>query len=323
MQELTLLIPAYNEAESIRPLIKRLDQVNQTIDYYHFNYLFINDGSSDDTLDILQKEAKNHQSVSYIDLSRNFGKETAMLAGLDYADGDAVIILDADLQHPPEMITEMIKYWEEGYEDVYAVRERSEDQNIIRNKISELYYKILQQMTAEKVYPNVGDFRLLDRKCVLALRELRESERYMKGMFGWIGFRKKEIAYQEEERVAGESKWRFSDLFKLAVDGITSYSTVPLKIWSYIGIIISFLSFLFLLSEITKTIIYGSSPSGYTTLLAAIIFLGGIQLISLGVIGEYLGRVFIETKRRPAYFVREKKIKDKGIKKDEDSDKIS
>ncbi len=315
MKEITLIIPAYNEVESLKYLIERLDKVTLVIPKYKFNYLFINDGSTDDTLSLLKEISKYHSLVSYVDLSRNFGKETAMLAGLDYADGDAVIILDADLQHPPEIIHEMIKHWEDGFEDVYAVRERSKYNNKIRNFLSETYYKILQSMTREKIYVNVGDFRLLDQKCVLALRELRETERYMKGMYGWIGFRKKEIHYREEDRVAGETKWKISDLFQLAIDGITSYSTVPLKIWSYIGVFISLISFIFLLFEIVKTIIYGSSPSGYPTLLAAVIFLGGIQLISLGVIGEYLGRVFTETKGRPPYFIREK-----NIQKQRDSD---
>lgn len=308
MKEITLLIPAYNESESLQHLIARLDKVTADIPKYRFNYLFINDGSTDNTLSLLKEISGNHPLVSYLDLSRNFGKETAMLAGLDYAEGDAVIILDADLQHPPEIINEMIKHWEDGFEDVYAIRERSKDNNKIRNFISEAYYKALQKMTREKIYMNVGDFRLLDQKCVLALRELRETERYMKGMYGWIGFRKKEIHYREEDRIAGETKWKTSDLFKLAIDGITSYSTVPLKIWSYIGLLISLISFIFLFFEIVKTIIYGTSPSGYPTLLAAVIFLGGIQLISLGVIGEYLGRVFIETKGRPPYFIREKNI---------------
>lgn len=307
-KSITLIIPAYNEAESLEQLIQRLDEVTTDIIHYDFTYLFINDGSSDSTLNILQEKARNHAKISYLDFSRNFGKETAMLAGLDYAEGDAVIILDADLQHPPELIKEMIYFWEEGYEDVYAVRERAKDSNRLRNFVSEKYYKIVQKMTSEKVYANVGDFRLLDRKCVLALRELRENERYMKGMYGWIGFRKKEITYKEADRTTGESKWQISDLIKLAIDGITSYSTIPLKIWSYIGFVISFISFLFLIFEVLKTLFYGSSVAGYPTLLAAIIFLGGIQLISLGVIGEYLSRVFIETKGRPTYLIREKSI---------------
>lgn len=309
MKKITLLIPSYNESASLKLLLERLDRVTSSLDKYTFEYLFINDGSTDNTLSILKEEAKNHPLISYLDLSRNFGKETAMLAGLDYARGDAVVILDADLQHPPEVIEEMITYWEMGFEDVYAVRERQWKKNKLINFLSESYYKCIQKITREKVYPNVGDFRLLDRKCVLALRELRENERYMKGMFGWIGFRKKEIHFKEEERLMGESKWRFLDLLKLAINGVTSYSTAPLKIWSYIGVSISFFSFIYLVYEIIKTIIYGNDVAGYPTLLASILFLGGIQLISLGVIGEYLSRVFVETKGRPPYFIREKNIK--------------
>lgn len=309
MKKITLLIPSYNESASIELLLERLDRVTSSLNKYTFEYLFINDGSTDNTLAILKEEAKNHPLISYLDLSRNFGKETAMLAGLDYARGDAVVILDADLQHPPEVIEEMITYWEMGFEDVYAVRERQWKKNKLINFLSESYYKCIQKITREKVYPNVGDFRLLDRKCVLALRELRENERYMKGMFGWIGFRKKEIHFKEEERLMGESKWRFLDLLKLAINGVTSYSTAPLKIWSYIGVSISFFSFIYLVYEIIKTIIYGNDVAGYPTLLASILFLGGIQLISLGVIGEYLSRVFVETKGRPPYFIREKNIK--------------
>ncbi|WP_027108242.1 glycosyltransferase family 2 protein [Lacticigenium naphthae] len=311
MKGITIIIPAYNEAESLDKLVDRLDEVTHNISGYMFTYLFINDGSTDNTLELLQEKAENHPRVSYLDLSRNFGKETAMLAGLDYASDEAVIILDADLQHPPEIIEEMIKYWEQGYEDVYAVREKKEDEDGVKNFFSKTYYKFVQKITSEQVYPSAGDFRLLDRKCVMALRELRENERYMKGMYGWIGFHKKEISYKEEPRFAGETKFDFSELFKLAINGITSYSTVPLRMWSYIGFFTSLISFLFLAYEIGKTILFGSNSAGYPTLLAAILFLGGIQLISLGVMGEYLGRVFIETKGRPAYFIREKHIKTK------------
>src|SRR5699024_6033428 len=231
--------------------------------------------------------------------------ETAMLAGFDHADGDAVIVIDADLQQPPETIAEMIYWWERGYEDVYAIRIKRDGEKQWKKWTSRLYYNLVQKITREKVYAAAGDFRLLDRKCVRALRELRENERYTKGMYGWIGFKKKEIEYTADERAAGETKWKAGDLFKLALDGITSYSTAPLKIWSYAGFFISFIAFLYLAYEIIKTLIHGTNVAGYPTLLASILFLGGIQLISLGVIGEYLGRVFIETKGRPPYFIRE------------------
>ena len=305
MKQIDLIIPVYNEEEVLPYFMKQIIQTVDQLPNYHFKFLFINDGSTDQSLRLLRSFSEKDERVSYIDLSRNFGKETAMLAGFDHAEGDAVIVIDADLQQPPETIREMLSWWEKGYEDVYAVRTRREGEKEWKKWTSKLYYHMVQKMTNEKVYPSAGDFRLLDKKCIHALRELRESERYTKGMYGWIGFKKKEIEYIAEERMAGETKWNLGSLFKLAVDGITSYSTVPLKIWSYVGFSISLVSFLYLAYEIVKTLLFGTNVAGYPTLLAAILFLGGIQLISLGVIGEYLGRVFIETKGRPPYFIRE------------------
>lgn len=305
MKKITILIPAYNEEEVLPQLMERLNKVTRSIPQYAFEYLFINDGSSDQTLEILKKQKIQDSRIRYMDLSRNFGKETAMLAGFDNARGDAVIILDADLQQPPETIPEMIQWWEQGYEDVYAIRKKRDGETRRKEWTSKIFYKVIDKMSPTKIYPQAGDFRLLDRKCIDALKQIRENERYTKGMYGWIGFKKKEIQYVADERAAGVTKWSWSNLFKLAMDGITSYSTVPLKIWSYIGFFISFIAFLFLAFEIGKTFLFGTDVAGYPTLLAAILFLGGIQLISLGVIGEYLGRVFVETKRRPPYFIRE------------------
>lgn len=308
---ITILIPIYNEEESLESLIDRLEGVRASLADYNFEYLFINDGSSDGTLAAIQSYSLKFPQIHYVDLSRNFGKEIAMLAGFDYAQGDAVIIMDADLQHPPEYIHEMIHWWEQGYDDIYAVRAKREGESWLKEVSSKTYYKILQKLSDVEVYPLAGDFRLLDRKCIQALQELRESERYTKGMYGWIGFKKKEITYVAESRQAGEAKWSFSQLFKLALDGITSYSTAPLRIWSYIGFFISFLAFIYLVYEVGKTLIFGTAVSGYPSLLASILFLGGIQLISLGVIGEYLGRIFTETKRRPPYLTREVSVQTK------------
>ncbi|GEK91421.1 glycosyltransferase family 2 protein [Alkalibacterium kapii] len=306
MKTISIVIPIYNEAEVLPQLIRRLDDMSKTLSDYNFEFLFINDGSVDMSLERIKDLCKKDARVAYVDLSRNFGKEVAMLAGFDHAKGDAVIVIDGDLQQPPEMISQMVKWWEEGYDDVYAVRLDNEGEGTVKKWFSDMYYKIVQKMTSEKIYPAAGDFRLLDKKCVNALRELRESARYTKGMYGWIGFKKKELTYIADKRAAGTTKWKFTKLFTLAMDGITSYSTIPLKIWSYIGFIISFFSFLFLIIEVAKTLLWGTDAAGYPTLLAGILFLGGIQLISLGVIGEYLGRVFIETKNRPPYFVKEK-----------------
>ncbi|MFC6465119.1 glycosyltransferase family 2 protein [Marinilactibacillus sp. GCM10026970] len=321
MKTLSVIIPAYNEEEVLPQLIERLNEVSEKLDRYAFEFLFVNDGSTDQTLNLLKELNKQDPRMKYVDLSRNFGKETAMLAGFDYATGDGIVILDADLQHPPEIMEEMIYWWEQGYEDIYAVRKKREGESFLKEWTSKTYYKVVQKMTPEKVIPQAGDFRLLDKKCIVALRQLREQERYTKGMYGWIGFKKKEITYFAEERAAGKTKWNYSNLFKLAIDGITSYSTVPLKVWSYIGFAISVFAFLFLAVEIVKTIIYGTNVAGYPTLLAAILFLGGIQLISLGVIGEYLGRVFVETKGRPPYFIRESSQED--VEKEEQHDESS
>lgn len=305
MKEITILIPAYNEEEVLPEMKEALLNVTASLSNYKFEFLFINDGSTDRTQEMLHEYHLEDDRMNYIELSRNFGKEKAMLAGFDYANGDAMIIMDADLQHPPEMISEMLYWWEQGYEDVYTVRKEKAERNLLMNFASSTYYKILGRISEQEVYKGAGDFRLLDRKCIDALKELRESERNTKGLYAYIGFKKKALEYEEAERAAGETKWRVSGLFRLAIDGITSYTTAPLRMWSIIGVVISLISFAFLAIELFKAIFYGSDASGYPTLLAAIVFLGGIQLISLGAIGEYLARVFIETKQRPTYFVRD------------------
>lgn len=305
MKTITILIPAYNEEAVIDKMYKKLDAVCGELSQYSFEFLFVNDGSKDRTMDYIKEFKRRDSRVQYVDLSRNFGKETAMLAGFDYAKGDAVIIIDADLQQPPETFAEMIHWWEEGYDDVYAVRIEREGETWFKKWTSNTYYTLLQKVAKVKVYPQAGDFRLLDKKCIVALRQLREHERYTKGMYGWIGFKKKEISYIAEPRAAGETKWKLSALLNLALNGITSYSTMPLRIWSIIGFIISMFAFIYMAVEIIRTALFGAEVAGYPSLIAGILFLGGIQLISLGIIGEYLGRVFVETKERPVYFIQE------------------
>ncbi|MER2173047.1 MAG: glycosyltransferase family 2 protein [Carnobacterium sp.] len=316
MKTITILIPAYNEEAVIDKMYEKLDSVCGSLSQYAFEFLFVNDGSTDRTLEQIKAFKEKDSRVQYVDLSRNFGKETAMLAGFDYAKGDALIIIDADLQQPPETFAEMIHWWEEGYDDVYAVRKEREGETWLKKWTSDMYYRVLQKVAKVKVYPQAGDFRLLDKKCVAALTQLREHERYTKGMYGWIGFKKKEISYIAEARVAGETKWKLSALMNLALNGITSYSTMPLRIWSIIGFIISVFAFVYLTIEIIRTMLFGTSVAGYPSLIAGILFLGGIQLISLGIIGEYLGRVFVETKERPVYFIQE--YSEKEMKKEMD-----
>lgn len=285
-------------------LCKVMDAATQ----YSYEVFFINDGSSDNTLRILKELHETDGRVSYVNLSRNFGKENAMLAGFDLAKGDCLVIMDADLQDPPQLMVEMLEYWEQGYQDVYAKRRDRGEESWLRKKLSLLFYKILDSATRFEVLKNVGDFRLLDRKCINALQSLRENERYTKGMFCWIGYKKKEIVFDRGNRVAGESKWNFCKLLNLAIEGISSFTTFPLRVATISGFIIAICAFLFLLYYVIKTITVGDPVQGFTTLVALMLFLGGVQLIAIGVLGEYIGRVFNETKGRPVYLIEDYKV---------------
>ena len=311
MKTISLIIPAYNEEESLQPLYKELCNLTQSLPQYAWEILFVNDGSSDKTTDILDKLVEQDNRVAVVELSRNFGKEAAMLAGFDHVQGDCAIILDADLQHPISAIPLMITHWEEGYDDVYARRRSRGDSSWLRKMLSRCYYALLQHTSEIDVLPDVGDFRLLDRKCIESLKLLREECRYTKGMYAWIGFRKKEIICDQQERVAGKSKWNFGRLFNLAIEGLTSFSVTPLRISSILGFIISLIAFVYMIIIIGKTLIWGDPVAGYPSLMCIILFLGGIQLLSLGIIGEYLGRIFNETKNRPTYIARSYKKHDK------------
>jgi glycosyltransferase involved in cell wall biosynthesis len=305
MKLVTLLIPCFNEEKSLPLLWDQLKPLMDSNGQYQWQVLFVNDGSRDNTLSLLKQLADGDSRVNYVSLSRNFGKENAMLAGFDYAAGDCMVIMDADLQHPPHLVLEMLKYWEEGYQDVYARRNSRDTDSWLRKKLSNTYYRLLQKASRTEVLPNVGDFRLLDRKCIDALKSLRETERYTKGMYCWIGFRKKEILFEPAERVAGESTFSYRKLVGLAMEGITSYTTAPLRISTIIGFIVSLFSFILLLYFLIKSLIWGDPVQGFPTLIIVILFLGGMQLLSIGIIGEYLGRVFNETKNRPVYIVDE------------------
>lgn len=305
MKKISVLIPAYNEEEVLEPLYIRLGKLANDNKKYDFEFLFINDGSRDKTLEIIKDYANSDNRVSYINLSRNFGKEIAMIAGLDHVTGDATVIIDADLQDPPELIPEMIKYWEKGYDDIYAKRNSRNGETWFKKTSSKWFYQILQKTTSIPIQIDTGDFRLLDRRCVEALKQIRESQRYTKGMFSWIGYKKKEITYDRDPRAAGGTKWNYFKLFNFAIDGITSFTTAPLRISSFLGFIISLIAFVFIIIIVTKTLLFGDPVTGYPSLMAVVLFLGGIQLISLGIIGEYIGRIFNEVKQRPLYFIEE------------------
>ena len=299
----TILVPAYNEEDVLNMLYDRLSQLMNSTTNYDFEILFINDGSKDNTLNIMKELREHDKRVCYLNLSRNFGKEIAMIAGLDYAKGDAVIIIDADLQDPPELIPEMLKYWEEGYDDVYARRKSRRGESWLKKFTSKMYYKTLQSVTRIEIQKDTGDFRLLDRRCVEALKQFRESQRYTKGLFSWIGYNKKEILYDRDPRAAGKTKWNYKKLIDLSIDGLTSFTTAPLRWSAIIGLLVSLCGFIYMLVIILKTLISGVDVPGYASIMVVTLFLGGIQLIFLGVIGEYLGRAFYETKNRPIYFV--------------------
>lgn len=300
----SILLPAYNEEESIPLLRSTMLAVAQANSGYRWEFLLVNDGSTDGTLAAMERLHEEFPHLfGYIDLSRNYGKEAALMAGIDHAQGDALIIMDADMQHPAEVIPQMLAYWEQGFDDVYAERQGSKE-TWMKRKTSQAYYKILQKTTRVAIQPNTGDFRLIDRRCIDALRQMRETDRNTKGMFSWIGFRKKAIAYQQRTRQYGKTKWGPAALVDLALNGITSFTTAPLRMASLFGLVVSLLAFVYLIFIILKTLIMGEPVQGYPTLMVTILFLGGIQLISLGIIGEYLGHIFNETKGRPAYLVR-------------------
>ena len=305
MKKVTILIPCFNEEASLPALYEALKELMDTHSSYAWEVLMVNDGSRDNTIDVIRQLRQRDERICYVDLSRNFGKENAMLAGFDYATGDCMVIMDADLQHPPHVIPEMLKLWEEGYEDVYAKRITRGKESWLRKRMTLLYYHLLQKTTRVEILENVGDFRLLDRKCIDALKQLRETQRYTKGMYCWVGFKKHGVLFEQGDRVAGESSFNFSRLLGLAMDGITSFTTAPLRLATVLGLVVSLVAFSFMCYVLVTTLIWGDPVQGYPTLMTVVLFLGGVQLLSLGIIGEYLGRIFHETKNRPVYIARE------------------
>ena len=302
MKKVTILLPAYNEEASFPLIAQNMRQVMTENPSYEWEFLLVNDGSTDNTLQQMIRLRQADAHYSYVDLSRNYGKEVAMMAGFDYATGDALIIMDADMQHPINVIPEMLHYWEEGYDDVYAQRQGSQE-SWLRRKTSHWYYKVLQSLTRIPIQKDTGDFRLLDRSCIEALKQMRETERNTKGMYSWIGFHKKGIYYQQQQRQEGKSKWSMMSLLNLALTGIMSYTTAPLRMASILGLLVSMVAFIYLIYIIIVTNLYGEPVQGYPTIMVTMLFLGGVQLLSLGIIGEYLARVFNEVKGRPGYFI--------------------
>lgn len=304
MKKVSVIVPCFNEESSLPLFYQALSQMINQLSNYEWDLLFVDDGSRDKTLDVLYRLRCHDRRVNYLELSRNFGKESALLAGLDYASGDCAILMDADLQHPPSLIPQMLDEWENGFQDVYAKREDRGKEPWLRKQFSLLFYRILDHYSHFDILQNVGDFRLLDRQCIDALTRIRESERYNKGLFSWIGFNKKEIVFNQQNRVSGDSKWNFAALFNLAVEGITSFTTAPLRFATVIGGLIAVLAVLAGLFFVFKTIVFGDPVRGFTTLIVFISFLGGIQLMAIGILGEYIGKIFNEVKNRPVYLLK-------------------
>lgn len=300
---LSVIVPAYNEAEVLPEFHRRLAQTLGELDL-DSEIIYVNDGSRDSTVAILHALQREDHRVTIVDLSRNFGKEIAMTAGLDHAAGDAVVVIDADLQDPPELIRELVRYWREGYDDVYARRVSRDGESFAKRATAHLFYRLLRSLSNVDIPPDTGDFRLLSRRAVDCLRQLKEQHRFMKGLFSWVGFERKEVLYKRDSRSAGKSKWNYWRLWNFALEGITSHTTAPLRLASYLGFIVAFCAFAYALYMAYDKVAHGNSVAGYPSLIVTMLFLGGVQLITLGVIGEYLGRMFDESKQRPLYFIK-------------------
>lgn len=302
---LSLVVPVFNEAETVGLLVEKIAHVLGSDEQIDLQMIFVNDGSSDDTLARLVELQVQDARLLIIDLSRNFGKEAALTAGIDAACGDVVVPIDADLQDPPELVLEMLAKWREGYEVVLARRINRDSDSWAKRVSARWFYRMHNNIASPKIPENAGDFRLMDRCVVEALKTMPESCRFMKGLFAWVGFRTTQVEYCRQKRVAGTSKFNGWKLWNFALEGITSFSTDPLRVWTYLGMTVSLVSVLFAIFIGIKVLVAGVDVPGYASLMVAISFLGGLQLMGIGVIGEYLGRTYIESKRRPIYFVRQ------------------
>lgn len=302
--ELSIVVPAYNENINIEVLYYRLIKVLEKIEY-SYEIIFINDGSKDDTLMHLIELNKKNPNIKIIDFSRNFGKEIALTAGLDFSSGEAVIVIDADLQDPPELIPKFISKWKEGYDVVYATRTKRQGETIMKKLTAHIFYRTIKKLTTIDIPEDTGDFRLMTRQVVNSIRELREQHRFMKGIFSWVGFRQISVPYERDPRHTGNSKFNYRKLLNLAVEGITSFSFIPLQIATYLGFTASIIAILYAVYLIILTLCIGNDVPGYPSLMVAILFLGGVQLMTLGLIGEYIGRIYHQSKHRPLYVIKQ------------------
>jgi glycosyltransferase involved in cell wall biosynthesis len=300
---LSVVVPIYNEEEVLPEFHRRIvDAVSSLA--FDIEILYVNDGSTDNTLSLLQDLYGKDPRVAVIDVSRNFGKEIALTAGLDHANGEAVVVIDADLQDPPELIPELVRWWKEGYDVVYAKRISRSGESLFKRATAHIFYRLIQQVSRVKIPQDTGDYRLLSRRAVNSLRQLREQHRFMKGLFAWIGYPQKEVLYHRDPRFAGKTKWNYWKLWNFALEGITSFTITPLRTATYLGLTAALSAFVYALVVMYRTLMYGNPVAGYPSLMVVILFLGGMQLTTIGILGEYLGRVFDESKQRPLYFLK-------------------
>lgn len=304
--DLSIIVSMYNEEESVPLFFNKIREVMGKLFSYQYEIIAIDDGSIDKTYQLLLDYAKEDKRIKVIKFSRNFGKEYGMMAGLRFCSGRAAVPMDVDLQDPPELIADFIKKWEEGYDMVYGIRDDRTSDTFLKRTTAMLFYKIYNLMTQSPIPYNAGDYRLIDRKVINAILSLKERNIFMKGVFGWTGFKSCGIKYVRAERKKGESKWNYWKLWNFALDGITASTTFPLRIWSYLGTLLSMVGMLYAFYIIVRTILFGVDVPGYASLLVFILLLGGIQMVILGILGEYIGRIFIEVKNRPHYIVEEK-----------------
>lgn len=304
MQTLTVVVPAYNESEGLRAFHQRLSVALEPL-ALACSVLYVDDGSRDDTYAIMCELRDADPRVATLRLSRNFGKELALTAGLDHVDADAAVVIDADLQDPPELIATFVGHWLEGFDVVYGTRASRAGETRFKKFTASLFYRVMGRLSQTPLPRDTGDFRLLSRRALDALKKVRERQRFMKGLFAWVGFRQKSVIYARDPRFAGETKWNYWKLWNFAIDGITSFSGAPLKVASYVGFLVAMCAFVFGAWIILKALLFGDPARGYPTIMVTVLFLGGVQLMALGVIGEYLGRLYVEVKQRPLYLIDE------------------
>ena len=302
---LSLVVPVMNEEKNIGPFLDVVfDELAKHVP--ELEILFVDDGSRDGTLEELRKASSGDPRIRYMSFSRNFGKETAMTAGIDHARGDAVVLIDVDLQHPPSAVLEFVRLWrEDGYDMVYGLRHEANEETAAKKTTSGLFYRVFNRLAHTEIPPSAGDFRLLDRRVVEAMKQLPERNRFMKGLYSWVGFRSVGIPYHQSPRTIGTSRFNYWKLWNFAIDGLVGFSTWPLRVWSYIGGAVALLAFLYIIVIIGKTLLLGTDTPGYASVMTAVLFFGGMQLLSIGVLGEYIGRLFVESKQRPLYLIAE------------------